>query len=398
MLTFIQLEKAYQLAAAHSHGWAIEKVFDVIQEASNSTASTAVPQHVVWAIESLAQDAFPEGAIYKPHTEEDCFGRTHVKHQTGTGRLSWEIDEDGGVTLEICRPTGAVFADAIQAAETDKVRNQIVEQLRVTRAARIGMTLRFGWGDEFKAPQDITDSVPVLFRQDHIDTLVNALLALHEWNAEAALHTFMSTNYDTSSKSTQDLRRWIATTFIEHATDRGYERELNATFSKFFPEDNFYIEATRVEHGLVTLTLLHSENGQKIFQETVKLGIGVVFTCLKNDPPVPTESLGAFQGSSSRSEIMELTFSATDERHGKSHVETTTLWKAGPLRIKVTTARYAEWRNDQYTHATARGAVFLYADGGWKENIPRHNLDAYELNGVNEVHRRLAQMLKYYLD
>lgn len=96
---------------------------------------------------------------------------------------------------------------------------------------------------------------------------------------------------------------------------------------------------------------------------------------------------------------MERTFCATEERHGKTHTETTTLWKAGPLRIKVVTARYEQWRNDLYTRITARGAVFLYSEGGWKENIPWHDIEpAYELNNFDAVHQGLAQMLKDYLD
>lgn len=94
-----QIAAAHAVASAHGHGW----------------ASAYTPDGAPVSLEGIARVTFddnPDWPGITPMAGED--GRTLV-HVTGTGRLSWSVAADGGVTICVCRPRGTALTVRVRA-------------------------------------------------------------------------------------------------------------------------------------------------------------------------------------------------------------------------------------------------------------------------------------------
>lgn len=109
---YTQFCTAWALARAHSHGWATEIPFSEIVLAVEH-AST--PEEACAEIREL-YDRF---AIPFGIRGIDCpeFDGPNIVHETVTGRLSWTVWPDGGVTFLVATPYGVVAQADVSAPE-----------------------------------------------------------------------------------------------------------------------------------------------------------------------------------------------------------------------------------------------------------------------------------------
>jgi len=262
-VTFRQLNRALSLAEAHSHQWACEDAQKIIWDAEEASGdSTTVPAEVLTAVTQLALDTCgPVGGICSPHISENCFGRSIISHTTGSGRLSWRIDEGGEVELMVSRSAGSVFAEVIRAAKDDATRNALLDALRVSRVEQFPViTLRlFGHQDELVASSEIIDGVPVPFREEHLSAMARAVIALNDGCIADAIIDVGSASYEDYSGPGATLRAALLNHLQDRLADYKSKGELSDVLGELRAVDGYRVEVTYVHNGAATLVLLRDE-------------------------------------------------------------------------------------------------------------------------------------------
>jgi hypothetical protein len=104
-----QLRRAFALARAHGHAWALA-IYDHVSDGGDAPET--------WddaaAIDAAASFPGEIGGIVCPQPG-DLFGT--VTHETMSGRTRWSVQPDGTVTIEITRPGNRTVATATVAPD-----------------------------------------------------------------------------------------------------------------------------------------------------------------------------------------------------------------------------------------------------------------------------------------
>jgi hypothetical protein len=101
-MTLIQAQAAWLLAADHGHEWTIHVPLQELELLQDPESELIDPQAIFQRVEER-RASYSTPGIAAPNTSQSEDG-LYVWHTTGTGRLSWEIDRDGRVTLLVFRP------------------------------------------------------------------------------------------------------------------------------------------------------------------------------------------------------------------------------------------------------------------------------------------------------
>ncbi len=171
--------RAHRLAARHSHAWGTEGISYLLGRWANRGAPADWCEQIGRLV---APTCGPAGGIAGPWIAQDAFGRQRVVHETGTGRLSWEVDLDSDAwKITVTRRAGRVFAERLRAAATDEAREAIFAELDAFRGDVVVV------GEVDCAGQDMRFRFDAAMRAEHARALVDAWRAIDPvWTTEEA--------------------------------------------------------------------------------------------------------------------------------------------------------------------------------------------------------------------
>lgn len=112
--TFRQWNAAYNLARAHEHEWtnlSQRELYDTLDASPTNREMETRVRSARWELCGPFGGTFPEGRVERGRSPvgTGCAGAPGGKyvlsHTTGTGRLTWEVDPEGNLHLEVRRPS-----------------------------------------------------------------------------------------------------------------------------------------------------------------------------------------------------------------------------------------------------------------------------------------------------
>lgn len=220
-ITYDQLRTAHRLATAHGHQWGGRKTDEIIDAGLDAAMRFAAgdrhgddlaryiagmrdtgllpvhPDVLARIHETAAADLGPCGGICGPTIVPGYEGHDTIVHTTGSGRLSWTVDDESGVTLTVSRPTGTCYAEALRVVSLDVTRDALLDGLSASRGASIALAtvkvrrrvdeVEAGPSLTFGRYSERTSSIDVrpFFRDDHVAAMATAVIAACDGVGEA---------------------------------------------------------------------------------------------------------------------------------------------------------------------------------------------------------------------
>lgn len=172
--------RAHELASRHGHAWGTEGVSRLLGRWSNRGAPEDWMEQIARLI---APTCGPAGGITGPWIVRDRDGsRPRIVHETGTGRLAWEVYLDiDAWKITVTRRAGRVFAERLRAAATDEAREVILAELDAFRGDVVVV------GEVDCAGQDIRFRFDASMHADHARVTLDAWRCIEPaWTPEAA--------------------------------------------------------------------------------------------------------------------------------------------------------------------------------------------------------------------
>ncbi len=184
----LRVLRAHALASKHGHAWGIEAVSHLIGRWANRGAPADWCEQIGRLV---APTCGPAGGIAGPWIAQDAFGRQRVVHETGTGRLAWEVDLDVDAwKVTVTRRAGRVFAERLREASTDEAREAILAELDEFRGDTVVV------GEVEAIGQEVRFAFHPSMHAEHARVLLDAWRTVESaWTPEAAC-SWLANAYD----------------------------------------------------------------------------------------------------------------------------------------------------------------------------------------------------------
>ncbi len=232
-LTPAQFAAARALASAHFHLWG-----GVPEGTYDLDAIRA------WSESENAGDSFP--GIEAPEMDG-----SNIVHTTGTGRLTWTVERDGDVTLQIFRP-----AQAGENAPLEVARVQVINDNPAQFEPEMGLEVVIHTSSVVD-PRDPSFSIHPDLRDDllferHVKALVRPLVALITANAPR----FSGERYDAQGEATPEYQAYReeiiqpaienANIYLQHLYEKALPDPSLQVLSEWYLDTRYYPENAHI--------------------------------------------------------------------------------------------------------------------------------------------------------